>query len=242
MEQSSINKPHPLAHLVHSCWVYEKPKAALIQPKQGDFSKILSLLKNLCGGCETTLAFVLRWIAYPLQNPGAKMGSALVIANTPACGKSVFFELIMKSIYADYATAVNHYKLESSFNYWLSKKLFVICDGITQDNFFRRTVKNLITSDHIVINEKGIAPKEEVNRLNFVFILEDEFFQLPDMDDRHLIHLKPLPSELDSIQTAVAQAKNGGIEAFLYFLLSIDLTGFNSDSYLAKPSMPFAFS
>ena len=50
-----------------------------LEPKEGKCEKLLSLLHYLCSGdpnADVVFAWLLKWMAYPLQYPGAKMTSA----------------------------------------------------------------------------------------------------------------------------------------------------------------------
>ena len=42
-----------------------------------------------------TPRWVLKWLAYPIQHPGAKMRTALVLHGPQGTGKNMFFEAIM---------------------------------------------------------------------------------------------------------------------------------------------------
>ena len=57
------------------------------------------------------------------------MQTALVVyGEREGTGKSMFFNAISK-IYGQYACSVNQNMVQSDFNGWVSKKLFVVCDS-----------------------------------------------------------------------------------------------------------------
>jgi putative DNA primase/helicase len=75
------------------------------QPRAGRCERLLELLEYLCSNEDDNAAalcqWVLRWVAYPIQNPGAKMKTALVLHGPQGTGKNLFFEAIM-AIYAEH--------------------------------------------------------------------------------------------------------------------------------------------
>jgi hypothetical protein len=55
--------------------------------------------------------WVLRWLAYPIQHPGAKMRTALIFHGPQGTGKNLFFETIM-AIYGEYGRIVGQAAIE----------------------------------------------------------------------------------------------------------------------------------
>ena len=102
-------------------------------PKEGSCVALLDLLQYLCSmepDTEALYEWILKWLAYPLQNPGAKMATALVIHGPQGTGKSRFFEAVAK-IYGRYSVVIGQEALEDKFNAdWVSAKLFVIGDEV----------------------------------------------------------------------------------------------------------------
>ena len=47
---------------------------------------------------EALYQWVLRWLAYPIQHPGAKMQTTIVIHGPQGTGKNMFFEAIVTAI------------------------------------------------------------------------------------------------------------------------------------------------
>ncbi len=77
---------------------------------------MLDLLYYLCSGEQNALElanWVIRWLAYPIQNPGAKMRTALIFHGQQGTGKNLFFESIM-GIYGEYGRIVGQARSRTS--------------------------------------------------------------------------------------------------------------------------------
>lgn len=81
-------------------------------PAEGCCADLLHLLYHLISesadtdqGVNEVLNFVLDWLAYPLQHPGAKMATALVFHGPQGTGKNLFFEAYAR-IFGEYAAVI----------------------------------------------------------------------------------------------------------------------------------------
>lgn len=180
---------------------------------------INALLLNLCEGDRDRALWVLRWLAYPLRNEGAKMATALLVAGVPGSGKSLFFEQVIAPMYGSRAVKPGP-SLGATFNAWMSRKRYVLVDELRANSTRPAALKNMVTSQSIMINHKGVLPKLERNAMNFVFLTSD-LDALPAMAecDRRFMVLTPQSTLPPAVYTAVAgEIADGGIEAFHYFL------------------------
>lgn len=220
-----------------------------MKPKEGRFTPIFELLHHLCAessdsgqGVEDVMNWVLRWIAYPLQNPGAKMRSALVFHGPQGTGKNLFFEIIT-AIYGRYALVVGQEQLEMQYNDWQSGKLFLIGDEVIarQELYHQKNkLKSFITGETLQIHPKFMPLRTEKNHINVVFLSnEEQPLALEPTDRRYFVVYTP-PQRTDGLYDEVSQCiKAGGIEAFYHYLLNLDLGDFNE---YAKPIMTVAKS
>ena len=180
---------------------------------------INALLLNLCEGDRDRALWVLRWLAYPLRNEGAKMATALLVAGVQGSGKSLFFDQVIAGIYGCYAVKPRE-RLGSAFNSWMSRKRYVLVDEISSVRVSPTALKNMITSQSIMIDQKGALTKLERNTMNFVF-LTSHIDALPAIDncDRRFMVMTPSKALPPAVYTAVAgEIAHGGIEAFHHFL------------------------
>lgn len=210
----------------------------VMQPKAGDFEPIMELLYHLCadsadsnGDVSSVVAWVLKWLALPLQKPGTKMRSALIFHGLQGAGKNLFFELVA-SIYGRYASVIGQDQLEDKFNDWASQKMLLIGDEVVarQELFHQKNkLKAFITGETIQINTKMMPLRQERNFANVVFLSnEDKPVALEESDRRYFVVYTP-PRRDDDLYVRVASCMaNGGVEAFYDFLLRYDLTGFSN--------------
>ena len=209
-----------------------------MQPVQGDCECILGLLKYMCLEDPEMYNWMLKWLAYPLQYPGAKMKSALVVHGAQGTGKNMFFECVMR-IYGQYGRIITQDAIEDKFNDWASKKLFLIADEVVARSdlyHIKNKLKSFITSDEIRINPKNMSSYTEQNHVNMVFLSNERMPVVLEEDDRrHAVIWTPLKLNAEYYEEVAAEIKKGGIEALYHYLLyDVDLSNFNEHS---KPPM-----
>jgi len=206
--------------------------------KKGNCERSLELLDYLCGKeGQEMYQWVLKWLAYPIQHPGAKMKSTIVVHGPQGAGKNLIFEMIM-SMYGRYGRTIDQSAIEDKFNDWASAKLFLIADEVVARSdlyHVKNKLKAFITGDWIRINPKNTAARDEKNHVNMVFLSNEGMpVALEDDDRRHAVIWTP-PKLSQEFYTDVAEEiKNGGIEALHHHLLNLPLGGFDTHS---KPPM-----
>lgn len=201
-------------------------------PRSGCCEKLLELLEYLCVAEENPreiYQWVLKWLAYPIQNPGAKMKTALVLHGPQGVGKNLFFESVM-AIYGEYGRIVDQNAVEDKFNDWASKKLFLIADEVVARAELYHTknkLKSFITSDWIRINPKNVTAYDEKNHVNLTFLSNETHPLVLERDDRRyaVIWTPPkLPQEI--YKDVKAEIDSGGIPALHDYLLNLELGEF----------------
>ena len=209
-------------------------------PKKGNCQALLDLLEFLCineSNAREMFRWVLCWLAYPIQHPGAKMRTALIFHGPQGAGKNLFFEAIM-TIYGDYGRIVDQAAIEDKFNDWASRKLFLIADEVVarQELFHvKNKLKHFVTGDWIRINPKNVAAHDERNHVNIVYLSNEHQPLVLEKDDRrHLVIWTP-PADAPELYAAVgAEIAAGGIAALHDYLLTLDLGDFGEHT---KPPM-----
>lgn len=206
---------------------------------------ILALLESLCDAEENAdecVTWILRWLAYPLQFPGAKMQTALLMfGEKQGTGKSLFFQDVMAPIYGEYGTVASQHQLDSSFTAWRSRKLFVLFEEVlSRDDKYSHngTLKYMVTGKDMSINQKNLPERTERNHMNAAF-LSNEPQPIPlELEDRRFFVIEARRKQAKEFYDAVqASIDKGGIEAFYHFLLNFPLGDFNEQT---KPMMTLA--
>ena len=202
------------------------------EPKAGSCDRLLELLRYMCGedrNPEALYQWLLRWIAFPIQHPGAKMKSTVVVHGPQGTGKNLFFEVVMK-IYGEYGDVLDQSAVEDKFNDWASRKLFIIADEVVARSdvyHIKNKLKALITGDRIRINPKNMAAHWERNHLNLVFLSNEAMPVVLEEDDRrHCVIWTPEKQAADYYAAVMAEIAGGGVAALHDHLLHIDLADF----------------
>jgi len=202
-------------------------------PKAGTCRKLLELLEYLCGNERNdreVYAWILKWLAYPIQHRGAKMHSAIVVHGPQGTGKSRFFEAYAQ-IFGPYGRVLGQEALEDKFNAdWAEKKLFILADEVVASGeafHIKNRLKSFITGDSIRVNPKNVAAHNEKNSMNLVFLSNERRPLILENDDRRhcIIWVPPkLPDPFfDEVNAEIAA---GGVAALHQYLLDIDLGDF----------------
>lgn len=215
-----------------------------MKPRPGKCTALLELLEYLCNNENNgrdVYEWVLKWLAYPLQNRGAKMHSAIVVHGPQGTGKSRFFEAIVK-IYGQYGRLLGQEALEDKFNAdWAEKKLFILADEILAraDMYhIKNRLKGFITGDTIRVNPKNVAAHNEKNQMNIVFLSNEHMPTVLENDDRRHCVIWVPPKLPDAFFAEVTdEIDNGGAEALFHHLMDLPLGDFKP---WTKPPMTSA--
>lgn len=212
-------------------------------PQQGNCEKLLALLEYLTAGednAEEIYTWVLRWLAYPIQHPGAKMKTALVVHGPQGGGKNLFFEAV-RDIYGEYGSTVDQAAIEDKHNDWAGRKLFLIADEVVarqEMHHIKNKLKGMVTSDKLRINPKHVTAHDERNHINLVFLSNEAQPLVLERDDRrYLVVWTPPAMPKEYYQAAAAELEDGGLAALHHFLLNLDLGDFGPNT---KPPMTTA--
>jgi putative DNA primase/helicase len=205
-----------------------------MQPQEGSCDRLLELIQYLCSAdvnARDACEWMLNWMAYPLQNPGAKMSSAIIMHGPQGTGKSTVFQTLAK-IYGDYATVLNQRGLEDKFNSdWADSKLFILAEEVvTRAEMWhiKNELKELVTGEWIRINPKNIAAYRQRNQINICYLSnENQPLPLDNDDRRHLVIYTPPALGEDFYDEVQFELEHGGVAAFYSYLLQRDLGKFH---------------
>lgn len=203
-------------------------------PKAGSCEYLIDLLRYMCAGeskSEDLFQWVIRWIAYPIQHPGAKMKTTLVLHGPQGTGKNMFFEAVM-DIYGRYGRVIDQSAIEDKFNEWASGKLFLIADEVVARSdlyHVKNKLKAFITGEWLRINPKNRAAYDERNHVNIVFLSNEAMPVVLEEDDRrHAVIWTPEKLSHEFYQGCLAEIAAGGAAALHDYLLHLDLGDFTN--------------
>jgi putative DNA primase/helicase len=201
-------------------------------------NNILGLLLHLCDLDENMRTWILRWIAFQMRNPGAKMRTALVI-NGNHFSKSLFFEDILTSLFPTDSRVITTDELHDKFTRWaVAPCSMVVVRGTYHARHVAR-MRAFVTAESVIVERRGQAPEVKPNHLNFVFLSTYSDFLPSDLGGRRFVVLEMPPAWPRHFHAAVRDEINqGGISAFMeYLMLGLDLGDFNESTQPPQPKI-----
>ncbi|MCW5648364.1 MAG: cell division protein FtsK [Ramlibacter sp.] len=209
----------------------------LLEPKEGDVKPVLELIRFLTSRastdadeCDNIMHWLLCWLAYPLQHPGTKLRTAVIMHGDEGAGKNFLFDLWVE-IYGKYGALVGQDELEDKFNDWRSAKLAVVGDEVSSRAELvhnKNRLKALITSPSVQINPKNLPRREERNHINIVFLSNElQPLALDNSDRRYLVIYTPRAREFEFYRQLKEWKEGGGLAAFYAYLLEYPLDDFD---------------
>ena len=196
---------------------------------------ILELLEFLCDREPEAHKWLLKWLAYPLQNPGAKMNTSVLLCSTvQGSGKSMFFEKIMTRIYGDkYSVTLGQNGLESIYTDWAERKMYCLFEEVFNNKSkygMMGLIKHMITGEKIRIEKKFMSGYSQNNHINCVFLSNEVQPLAIEERDRRFCVFEPSKKISDDLRKRVGMcldSESNAIQAFYTYLLNLDLTDFN---------------
>lgn len=207
-----------------------------VEPKRGDVSLWKLLLDYMFQGNAEARTYFEQWLAYPIQNPGAKMYSASVIwGPTHGTGKSLI-GYCMRSIYGKNFKEISDRELQGNFNEWAENRQFIMADDVTSGEYKRALMEELkfmITRQDLTINAKYIPTYTIPDCLNWYFTANaPDAFLIEDTDRRYFVWKAPMEPMERAAYKAIDKALHHDKEdkftaALFYHLQHLDLAGFD---------------
>jgi len=215
------------------------------EPKRGKCEAILRLLDRLCAHEANNAIelgeWVLNWLAYMVQHPGAKMATSIIVHGDQGGGKNLFFGRVVKPIFGKYGVEFGQNAIEEKYNDWMSAKLFGIGNEVIASHeslyHMKGYIKNIITENVLQIRPMHHSARQERNCLNMVFLSNELQPMNLERGDRRfcVIWTPPTPALTDAgydefrelIREVLDEIANGGSAALHQYLLDRNTRGFH---------------
>lgn len=205
--------------------------AELKQQYQG-CKNIIGLIEHLCSGngekSAAVAEWVLNWIACRFRWPERKPATALVfISEQQGVGKSTFGERVIKGLFGDYLRQLDQNALESRFNAVLLFALVTVFEEISPSDERMNIIgklKNMITSDVIMVERKGRDTEKHSDYNSFIIFSNDErSIPIESNDRRFMVSSCNRKFTDEQYQALDEELHNGGLEEFAAFLCALPL-------------------
>jgi len=163
-----------------------------VEPAAGAMGPFHRLLDHIFGGDREARDFFLKWAAFPIQNPGAKMYCGVILWSIEhGTGKSWIMRML-RELYGEHGRLVADDKLFQNFNYWAHRAQFVVVDELAKQLDYGKTsekLKRLITQDKVTVHMKYLPEIEYRDCTNYGFTSNDpDCWRLDDDDRRAFVH------------------------------------------------------
>jgi hypothetical protein len=213
---------------------YNLWKGLALNPQEGDWNLFKDHILNvIANGKKSRAIWIVAWMARIFQDPGGERpGTAIVLRGGQGTGKGIFVKYFGRPLGEHYKQVAQAGQVTGRFNHHLKDALLVFVDeGFwAGDKQAEGVIKNMITESNIAIEQKGKDVIQVENHINLIIAsnnswvvpagLEERRFNVLDVADSH---------QQDHVyfKAIIDQMENGGIEAMLYDLLKLNITGMN---------------
>ena len=203
------------------------------EPVKGNVEPFLTLVDHLfTGATDDAKQWFLQWLAYPLQNPGVKLFTSVLLWGVRhGTGKSLI-GYTMGKIYGKNFTELNQKNIDGDFNEWAENKQFVMGDDVTGTDKRHDSdrLKKLITQKEIRLNIKHVQSFVIPDCINYYFTANGPTaLFLEDDDRRSFIHEIVANPMAESFYRTYDKWLNGDGPSHLfdYLMTKIDCSKFN---------------
>lgn len=182
----------------------------------------------LSGRTPDQAAYVLRWAAWMVQNPGHQAEVALVFRGGKGTGKGTFARALRQIAGQHGCHIFSSKHLTGQFNAHLRSCIYLFADEAfwAGDKQGESTLKGLITEDTVPIEKKGVDLEHVVNRLHIVMAANADWVVPASHDERRYAVFDVLEDrrrDKKYFDALNAEMANGGLEAMLYDLQRMEL-------------------
>jgi Domain of unknown function (DUF3854)/Family of unknown function (DUF5906) len=203
-----------------------------VEARKGDITLFRKLIEFIFGDSPAAIIkWFIQWLAWPIQNPGGKMHSSVLLTGPPGGGKNLIADYLMRRIYGHNFILLGPDRLlDNRFNTDLLGRQFIVADEVfTSDKVeLENRLKALVTRTSQRIEPKGIDSYEVIDHANWIFLANQmEAMNIRDLDRRWFVRnqLNTKDNQLDKVKgwegfsdRFIEWVNNGGAEAVFYHL------------------------
>lgn len=211
-----------------------------IKPKKGSWRKIRKHIYTILANKDKEkFKYIVKWLAWALQNPDKRAEVCLVFKGEKGAGKSFLFEQF-KKIFAKHGMVItDRNRLTGRFTGHFKSLCFLFCDEVYYpgDKEAEGRMKSLITSEYIDTEEKNVNAISIANRLHIVMCTNNDWVIPATKDERRYfmeeVNNKYAQNRIDNISRGIyfkelwGEVYRGGVEAMMNDLLKINLTNWH---------------
>lgn len=203
------------------------------KPNQGNWERIKYFLAEVvCGDRKPEYEYLIKYLAHAVQHPDEKAGVMITMLGGQGIGKGTFARILQKIWSATFLQVSRIKQVVGDFNGSLERAYIVFLDEalFAGDRASSDALKSLVTEPIISINEKHQPSRQIRSYHRFIAATNAEWFKSTDRDDRRDFVLRVNERHKGDHKfwgELNAEIENGGVDALVYELLTMDLTNFN---------------
>jgi hypothetical protein len=203
-----------------------------VKPREGDCSLFWRLLaEGICAGDAELYGYTRKWLAHLVQKPGELPEVALVFRGLQGTGKSTVPTLVGKLLGRHYLEVSNMKHLVGSFNAHSGQALLIqVAEAVWGGNRADAgPLKAMVTDPTYLIERKGIDAFSVDNFKRFIFTTNEDWPVHMDADDRRFVVYDvaaTFKGDQAFFEQLYVQMEEGGYEALMHDLVSVDLSDF----------------
>lgn len=204
-----------------------EPVEGGIEPWERLFNHVLQ------EAAEAERKWVRQWMAWPVQNPGGKLSTAVLLwGRQQGTGKTFLGETLSYIYGRNYGT-VTAGQLESAFNEWAECRQFLVADelAIGSKRELANTLKDLITRTTLRLNIKNRKSFSVRDCINYWLTSNHVDALFLEAEDRRVFvhHVNVQPMERSMYKECDTWLKQGGGAALFHHLLrEVDCSDFDA--------------
>ena len=202
-----------------------------VEPMLGDISPWKKL--HSCLIPEHGLAgWVLKWLAWRLQNLDKVPGTVLIFRGKKGTGKNSLFEPVI-SFFGEHSMVVDDPELIiGRFNWHLMSQSFVVLDEAVFAGDLRQgdKLKSRITATQMTFEAKGMTPITGTNRCAYVMLTNHEHVWQATLDERRVVVIDvgdELRGDISFWKSYFSWLQSDGASYLLHYLLGLDVADFD---------------
>lgn len=210
-----------------------------VVPKKGDWKDFLAhIYRILCNSKPESFKYVIKWIAWTLQNPGSQAETIIAFRGKKGTGKGIVGKQLLRIFGVHGAQVSDRNRLVGRFNKILMAPFVFADEAFWPGNKEAESIlKAITTEDNLQIEEKFKDVINYKNRLH-LFMSSNEDWVVPastderrffveDVSDRYARGLCSDEKRELYFTRICALMEPGGREAMLHDLLGMDLKGWH---------------
>jgi hypothetical protein len=205
-----------------------------VDPKAGSCGLYLKHIKdNICSGNDVHYDYLIKWMARAVQRPNEIGEVAVVLRGKEGTGKGVFAKNFGALFGLHYLQVIQSSHLVGKFNAHLLRILLLYADEafFAGDKKNEAVLKGLVTEGLLMVEHKGIDTYAVRNLIHLILSSNNDWIVPAGGDARRWFVLDVADTHMQDSAYFEAirreMEKNGGREALLHYLMSIDISDFD---------------